>query len=322
MRLQIILCAFIAYGVSGNVIIENDEQIVPLIVGGTPAAAGEFQGKISLQYTDGTHICGGTLIDPGHVLTSATCVTNQWGDVLHPSEYRLMGDDLTISVISGNANRQIRLATHVFVHPEFNLNRTEHDIAVIRVNETFTPSITFNPVPRGQDSPGVNTQCSVAGWGSTAQSAGNSFTLMRVNAVVISRAVCNSNTSYAGSVRGGMFCAGNIAGGQGTCQNDEGGGLICNNAVFGVVSRAQGCAVANFPTIYTDVAVYNTWIDSIINWNEGEHEIVPTPTSITSTTTPVPTTTIPTTTPYPDDAAIVAKSMYLFVACLTILLFR
>ncbi len=39
---------------------------------------------------------------------------------------------------------------------------------------------------------------------------------MRMNAVVISRAVCNSNISYNGTVRGGMFCAGNS--GQGTCQ--------------------------------------------------------------------------------------------------------
>ena len=39
--------AFFAFGVSGNSILENDE-IVPLIVGGTAAAAGEFQGKVSV----------------------------------------------------------------------------------------------------------------------------------------------------------------------------------------------------------------------------------------------------------------------------------
>lgn len=51
-----------------------------------------------------------------------------------------------------------------------------------------------------------------------AQGGGVSFQLLRVNAVVISRAVCNSYNSYSGAVRGGMFCAGNMIGGQGTCQ--------------------------------------------------------------------------------------------------------
>lgn len=133
-----------------------------------------------------------------------------------------------------------------------------------------------------------------------------------------------------------MFCAGSITGGQGTCevnkkqllvsfeenqkgnskfQFDEGGGLMCNNLVHGVVSRA-GCSLANFPTVYTDVAVYNTWIDSILNWDSGEHENVPTPTSITEATTVEPTT------PTPDGASAVVKSLYLFVFCTTLLLFR
>lgn len=108
-----------------------------------------------------------------------------------------------------------------------------------------------------------------------------------------------------------MYGSGKKANSKFTFQNDDGGGLICDNVLFGVVSRA-GCAVANFPAIYTDVAVYNTWIDSILNWNDGEHEIVPTPTTIT----PAPTT------PVPGGAAIIVKSMYLFGVCMTVLLLR
>lgn len=29
-------------------------------------------------------ICGGTLIQASHILTTATCVTNIWGEVIHP----------------------------------------------------------------------------------------------------------------------------------------------------------------------------------------------------------------------------------------------
>lgn len=76
-----------------------------------------------------------------------------------------MGDDLSISVMTGNPNRQLRSATHVFVHPEFNLLTSDHNIAIIRVDASYTTSATFNPVSRPQDSPPVNTQCSIAGWG-------------------------------------------------------------------------------------------------------------------------------------------------------------
>lgn len=77
-----------------------------------------------------------------------------------------MGDDLTISVISGNPNRQLREASHVFVHPEYNLYTYDHNIAVVRTNLPFTISATFGTSLRALDPPAVNTQCRVAGWGS------------------------------------------------------------------------------------------------------------------------------------------------------------
>lgn len=79
-----------------------------------------------------------------------------------------MGDDLTISVTSANPNRQLREATHVFVHPEYNLYTYDHNVAVIRTNLPYTITATFNPVDRSADSPPIGTQCSVAGWGSTS----------------------------------------------------------------------------------------------------------------------------------------------------------
>lgn len=41
-----------------------------------------------------------------------------------------------------------------------------------------------------------------------------------------------------------------------------------------------GCALPNLPGVYTDVAVYNNWIDETIIWDSGEHEHIPTPTTV------------------------------------------
>lgn len=99
-------------------------------------------------------------------------------------------------------------------------------------------------------------------------------------------------------------------------QGDGGGGLICNNLVYGIVSGGFECGLPNFPGIYVDVAIYNTWIDSTISWNAGDHEIIPTPTPITTTDSPLPTT------PIPGGGAVIVNSIYLFVVCITIVFLK
>lgn len=59
---------------------------LPRIVGGTPARIGEFSAKISVQNRQGAHLCGGTLINPTHIVTSAQCVTDNTGKVSAASE--------------------------------------------------------------------------------------------------------------------------------------------------------------------------------------------------------------------------------------------
>lgn len=79
-----------------------------------------------------------------------------------------MGEDLSINVVSGNQNRQLREASHVFVHPEYNLHTYDHNIAVIRTKLPYAISATFGTSLRALDSPQVAQTCRVAGWGSTS----------------------------------------------------------------------------------------------------------------------------------------------------------
>ena len=52
---------------------------VPLIMGGTEAADGQFPWTLSIEY-DGSlgwlHMCGGILVAPNYALTGAKCVNN------------------------------------------------------------------------------------------------------------------------------------------------------------------------------------------------------------------------------------------------------
>ena len=57
-----------------------------------------------------------------------------------------------------------------------------------------------------------------------------------------------------------MYCA--AAAGKDACQGDSGGPTTYQGNVIGATSWGYGCAQANYPGVYADVANYRTWVDS------------------------------------------------------------
>lgn len=74
-----------------------------------------------------------------------------------------MGDDLSIQRW-GSHTRQIRTATHLFVHPSFNVRTYSADIAVVRTLTPFVQTPTLRAVPRSFNTPFDNLNCNLAGW--------------------------------------------------------------------------------------------------------------------------------------------------------------
>lgn len=252
-----------------------DQSASTRIVGGTLAVLGEYPAQISLQRRNRFPFCGGTLIDASHVLTAAHCCVTDTGVVNSPSTYFIMGNSLTVPPQITLSN-QTRDATHVFVHPNYNADTMMNDVAVIRVSPPFTFTSTFYAAARIQSKPPTNYNCSVAGWGTTANKGDPSSFLRRVNVSVIDHTRCNN--AYQIEINAnGMICAGTDAGGKDSCQGDSGGGLYCGNYVAGIVSFGADCGDARYPGVYTNIAAYNAWIDSTLVWNGGSHSSVPTP---------------------------------------------
>merc|ERR1712173_250989 len=78
---------------------------------------------------------------------------------------------------------------------------------------------------------------------------------------IVPSSECNGRSQYNGAILKGMQCAGVRGGGKSACQGDAGGPVTFNNQVVGIQSWAYGCAQADYPDVFTDVAVYRTWID-------------------------------------------------------------
>lgn len=92
-------------------------------------------------------------------------------------QIQVMGDDLEVSTIPSNPGRQVRQASHIFVHLGYISRSYVNDIAVIRVLEPFYVTPTFFPVELASETPVNDLSCAVAGWGAVKEVQSYNFIL-------------------------------------------------------------------------------------------------------------------------------------------------
>ena len=115
------------------------------------------------------------------------------------------------------------------------------------------------------------SRCYATGWGTTSVGGKSANILQEVRLPVLENSVCRR--FWSNSFRPEyQICAGNLEGGHDTCQGDSGGPLNCQlpNGVWvqqGITSFGAGCAKPRSPGVYTRVAAYVEWIQSVTNIN-------------------------------------------------------
>ncbi|EDS37456.1 serine/threonine-protein kinase rio1 [Culex quinquefasciatus] len=241
------------------------------LIGGTNAVWGQFPATVSINTPFHLH-CGGVILHPSHVLTSAQCVLNNQNRLIDPYWLTIVAGDVALAPVG--ARRQTRRVSQIFVHPEFNVFTREHDLAVLRLDRPFeTPSNTLDWARRRTRVTPPGEQCQFAGWGAASNAANapvnvlQRFLPMNIN----DRDLCNQATMHAGRVRDGMICAGNTAASNNAapCNGNLGTGLFCNRELVGILSFGVNCGVANNPPVFTQVRNYNRWIDQQFGRTDG-----------------------------------------------------
>lgn len=124
----------------------------------------------------------------------------------------------------------------------------------------------------------VDYELYVAGWGRTQEGGKSAEVLQQLPLPVWENDICRDKYSSQRRLNSkdqfdeATICAGILTGGMDTCQGDSGGPLmypqkeddIIRFYLIGVVSYGIGCARADIPGVYTNVANFIDWIEQKI----------------------------------------------------------
>ncbi|XP_022224743.2 trypsin alpha [Drosophila obscura] len=250
----VILLSAVACALGGTIPEGLLPQLDGRIVGGSATTISSFPWQISLQRS-GSHSCGGSVYSSNIIVTAAHCLQSVSASTLQVragSTYWSSGG--TVVKVASFRN-----------HEGYNANTMVNDIAVIRLSSSLSLSSNIKAIALASYNPANGASAAVSGWGT--QSSGSSSiptTLQYVNVKIVSQSQCASSTyGYGSEIRSTMICA--AASGKDACQGDSGGPLVSGGVLVGVVSWGYGCAYANYPGVYADVAVLRSWVISAAN---------------------------------------------------------
>lgn len=222
------------------------DDVQPQVVGGTPAAQGEFPWIVRLSMG-----CGGQMITEELVLTAAHCMPSSG-----------TGPNTTITATLGavdlqDPNRiQVR-SNYIYVSPR----APAHDWALVRLERPVPDIPTINLASTPEYDSGTFT---VAGWGGAVEGGPQQRFLLKAEVPFIDDVQCESAGGiYVDLVPESEICAGQWeTGGVDTCQGDSGGPLVRRDnqgewILVGLTSWGFGCARPLNPGVYAQVSAFS-----------------------------------------------------------------
>ncbi|KAI9370023.1 trypsin-like cysteine/serine peptidase domain-containing protein [Aspergillus egyptiacus] len=220
------------------------------IVGGDDADITEYPYQIALLST-GQLICGGSIISPQYVVTAGHCTAG------------LSASSLSIRVGSTQASSggtTIPISA-ITVHPDYNAATVENDISILTLGEELSFDSSIQAIDLPSSAPTAGTTVTATGWGATSEGGATSEVLQYVDVPVVGRQECASSYAGYGEVTEAMICAGES--GKDACQGDSGGPLAADGTLVGITSWGNGCARPGYPGVYTNVAYFRDFIQSV-----------------------------------------------------------
>ncbi|KAG6616433.1 Glucanase inhibitor protein [Phytophthora cinnamomi] len=230
----------------GSVSAILDGQTVPQ---GSKTYTTGLRSTVDPKSADDFSFCGGVLISPTHVLTTASCTTTASANFVSVGAHYING---------GDDGDEIKVK-HVKDHPHFNATTLANDFSVLTLVKPSKYKPVKLPAPGGADIRS-GMWATAMGWGLTAAppKGMGAEELQALSQQVISNDACRTALKSS-TIDMSHVCAGGEQG-KSPCQGDTGGPFIKENGkgdgddiLIGLVSGGS-CGVKNSPAIYSRVS--------------------------------------------------------------------
>uniref|UniRef100_A0A452H7M6 Coagulation factor VII n=1 Tax=Gopherus agassizii TaxID=38772 RepID=A0A452H7M6_9SAUR len=229
------------------------------IVGGYVCPPGECPWQALLIENEKAK-CGGSLLGPSWVVTAAHCL-----EYTHPNQLRVkLG-----TIDHEDEGEQERKVSEIIMHEKYIPQKTDHDIALLRLEAPVNFSDYVVPIclPEKQFATSELSSIrfsTVSGWGRLIEGGAAAAVLMRVDLPRVKTQECIQKANL--NITENMFCAGDLSGTKDSCKGDSGGPHATNykNTSFltGIVSWGKGCATEGTYGVYTRVSKYLEWLNN------------------------------------------------------------
>ena len=260
-----------AAAISGQPGIDSDVRTPQVrIIGGNTANRADTGWFLQLtpRFEGESFLCGATAIAPRWAVTVAHCVKR--------SRHSVAEKGVKGSYVQTNPVRRDVGVRHyldkIIVHPDYRPESIAqfNDIALLHSMTPFGGATL--PVNEVRDLPAAETAEQAYGFGETV--GGDPGTVTGQLRVANVEDLAGPDNPICGSYEKNynpnhQICAGVAGGGVDACQGDSGGALVANlasgPALAGMVSVGTGCALPEFPGIYTRISAYAPWIHAHID---------------------------------------------------------
>uniref|UniRef100_UPI00358FB64D transmembrane protease serine 6-like isoform X2 n=1 Tax=Myxine glutinosa TaxID=7769 RepID=UPI00358FB64D len=238
-----------------------NQSIHHRIIGGQNAILGRWPWQVAMLKGNSL-FCSATLISTHWLVTAAHCIPSSISSItVHLGK---------LNHTQRNSEQVTRKVKQAIVHPKYNARTTDYDVALLHLKSPVAFSSAIQPacLPASSHLFAAGEKCWVTGWGNTG---GDSYAsiLQELEINLIGQENCSDMYSKINDeITPRMMCAGFVEGGKDSCQGDSGGPLACQSRgswfLAGIVSWGHGCALPNFPGVYTRVTSVVDWIKQIM----------------------------------------------------------
>ncbi|XP_004675137.1 PREDICTED: mannan-binding lectin serine protease 1 isoform X2 [Condylura cristata] len=246
------------------------------IFNGRPVQKGTSPWIAMLSHLNGQPFCGGSLLGSKWIVTTAHCLhqfLNPEDPILYdslllkPSEFKIiMGKHWRRR---SDETEQHLGVKHIFLHPLYDPNTFENDVALLELLESAKLNDFVMPICLPERPPPEGAMVIVSGWGKQFLHRFPEI-LMEIEIPIVDHRTCQA--AYAPlkkKVTKDMICAGEKEGGKDACAGDSGGPMVTLDRergqwyLVGTVSWGDDCGKKDRYGVYSYIYQNKDWIQRI-----------------------------------------------------------